>query len=115
MITAFTATVTTGFVETRTTTLYSMFGSGAASKSSWFQDVNLTNTGEADLYVAVLQNENAAAIPVDALIIEPGDSRVVPKLNTRWTYVWTEDDAAVNRLEFVAEQLDEFKARYGGI
>jgi hypothetical protein len=40
---------------------------------------------------------------------------VVPKLNTRWTYVWTEDDAAVNRLEFVAEQLDEFKARYGGI
>lgn len=107
-----TATITTGFVETTTTSLHSMFGSAQVAKSTWYQNVNLNNTGEADLYVAVLHDEASASVTTDALIIPPGESRVIPKLNTRWTYVWTSNAASANRLEFVADVLDEFRERY---
>lgn len=108
-----TATITSGFVEVTTKSLHTMFGSAQVSKSTWFQNVNITNTGEdADLFVAVLFDGDAAAVAIDALVIPPGEARVIPKINSRWTYVWTSDDSVDNRLEFVAEVLDEFRDRY---
>ena len=108
-----TATIATGFTEkSRTTTLYSLFGNSGPSRAKWYQNVAFMNAGESDIYVAVLDVGNALASDIDALRIQPGESRVIPKLHTQWTYVWIENETKSNILEFMAEELDEFKERY---
>lgn len=99
-----TSEIRTGFVPTFLTTLATMFGSSAASKYSRFYDVQLVNSGNSNLLIAVLPTGYAGdPVEEDFVTLPIGDSMIVPELDSSRTYIATVDDGESNVLQFNGE------------
>lgn len=101
-----TGTVSSGILETYVS-MRALFGSSLVGKGTFFKNVTLRNTGGGNLRVVSLANNyTSSAVDGDSVLLEPGDSISLQKVNIEYCFIRTEDDGQTNSFDFIGDVTD---------